>query len=75
MLPSCKYFVDIYIYNVEYWTDCIWIADECFVPDGKVCFNGGSLSCVCQNGNATCLCRNGYTGEACEIPPGMDCIS
>ena len=48
---------------------CLSCCNNC--ENGQDCQNGGS--CYCDNGpdTAQCYCFNGYTGEFCEIPPGM----
>ena len=48
---------------------CLSCCNDC--ENGQDCQNGGS--CYCDQGPATaqCFCFNNYTGDFCEISPGM----
>ena len=59
--------------NLEPGNTCTYLAKMCNVSSDLVCYNGAS--CWCDNDIAKCFCFYGYTGENCEIPPGIHSIS
>ena len=68
------YIDEIYIFTVDNTTDCGYLADFniCTVPTKTTCYNGAS--CWCDDNVAKCFCFHGYTGDSCEIPPGIPII-
>ena len=65
------YIDEIGIFTVDNTTDCGYLADFniCTVPTKTTCYNGAS--CWCDDNVAKCFCFHGYTGDSCEIPPGI----
>ena len=59
--------------NLEPGITCSYLAKMCNVSSDLVCYNGAS--CWCDNDVAKCYCFYGYTGDNCEIPPGIHSIS
>ena len=63
----------VYTLNLEPGNTCSYLAKMCNVSSDLVCYNGAS--CWCDNDVAKCYCFYGYTGDNCEIPPGIHSIS
>ena len=59
--------------NLEPGNTCTYLAKMCTVSSDLVCYNGAS--CWCDKDVAKCFCFYGYSGENCEIPPGIQRIS
>ncbi|BET02800.1 low-density lipoprotein receptor [Nesidiocoris tenuis] len=52
-----------------------WTGDQCQTPD-KCCLNGGTclnMEAGLNKGLNKCSCPPGYTGQWCEICPGLNC--
>ena len=69
-----KHVANIYIFLFDSrftgdTADCSYLNDMCSVPANFMCNN--EATCSCDDGIAKCWCFNGYSGENCEIPPGM----